>query len=268
MALARVHVWAEGEVLTATDLNGEINNLLNNPMALISPLLGNLNVNNNSITGVINVAASDDTINFLVGNVGTGALSIVESALQTTLLTTSTNVVNGSVLRFFHDVDPVDGQVTGIINWVAKSGGVPYLLGQHYLQRSAALNASAMYSTHIFTTQNAANQTDANTSASLSPSGVWTDASLAAGKHYTGEAMDGVLGRMKRLDTLGVYRGKWAPEGAEKHYSPTAEEFFEVFGLGTKPDEMLGGIAPKDVGWLAVKAVMELEERVNALETR
>ncbi len=267
MALARVHVWAEGEVLSATDLNGEFNNLLNNPIALISPLIGNLNVNNNSLTGVINIAASDDTINLLVGDVGAGAFSVTESALQVTLLTASTNVTNGSALEFFHNVDPIDGQVTGIIKWIAKSGGVPYLLGQHYLQRSAALNASAMYSTHIFTTQNAANQTDANTSASLSPAGVWTDASLASGKHYLDEPMDGVLDKLNALTTLGVYQGK-NTDGSEKHYSPTAEEFFEVFGLGTKPTEDLGGIAPKDVSWLAVKAIMELEKRVTTIESR
>ena len=40
MALARVKVWNPGDVLTAADLNAEFNNLLNNPIALISPTTG------------------------------------------------------------------------------------------------------------------------------------------------------------------------------------------------------------------------------------
>lgn len=38
MSLAAVKVWAPGEVLTAADLNAMNNNILNNPMALITPL--------------------------------------------------------------------------------------------------------------------------------------------------------------------------------------------------------------------------------------
>ena len=40
MALARVKVWNPGDVLTAADLNAEFNNLLNNPISLISPTTG------------------------------------------------------------------------------------------------------------------------------------------------------------------------------------------------------------------------------------
>ncbi len=39
MSLSRVKVWVPGEVLTAADLNGEFNNLITNPMALITPLI-------------------------------------------------------------------------------------------------------------------------------------------------------------------------------------------------------------------------------------
>lgn len=38
MSLAAVKVWAAGEILTAADLNAMNNNILNNPMALITPL--------------------------------------------------------------------------------------------------------------------------------------------------------------------------------------------------------------------------------------
>lgn len=40
MALARLHVWNAGDLLKAVDLNGEFNNILLNPIALISPTTG------------------------------------------------------------------------------------------------------------------------------------------------------------------------------------------------------------------------------------
>lgn len=46
MALARLKTWVAAEVLSAADLNGEYNNILNNALALISPLTGNLDFNN------------------------------------------------------------------------------------------------------------------------------------------------------------------------------------------------------------------------------
>src|SRR3990167_2156820 len=42
MALSRVHTWISGEVLSASDLNAEFNNILNNAASLVSPLTGNL----------------------------------------------------------------------------------------------------------------------------------------------------------------------------------------------------------------------------------
>ena len=42
MALSRVKTWGN-EILTASDLNGEFNNILNNPVSLISPLTAGIN---------------------------------------------------------------------------------------------------------------------------------------------------------------------------------------------------------------------------------
>lgn len=44
MALARVKTWSAGEVLLASDLNSEFNNILNNARSLISPLTGSLDM--------------------------------------------------------------------------------------------------------------------------------------------------------------------------------------------------------------------------------
>lgn len=48
MALGRVKTWI-AEVLTASDLNAEFNNILNNALSLISPLTGTLDANGNEI---------------------------------------------------------------------------------------------------------------------------------------------------------------------------------------------------------------------------
>lgn len=52
MALSRVTTWISGQVLTASALNGEFNNILDNALSLISPLTGSLNVNSNSLTSI------------------------------------------------------------------------------------------------------------------------------------------------------------------------------------------------------------------------
>ena len=71
MALSRLKTWIS-EVLTAADLNAEFNNILNNPMSLISPLTGALDVDGKEIildadadTSI--TADTDDQIDFKVG---------------------------------------------------------------------------------------------------------------------------------------------------------------------------------------------------------
>lgn len=44
MSLARLKTWVLGEVLSASDLNAEFNNILDNAASLISPALANLDL--------------------------------------------------------------------------------------------------------------------------------------------------------------------------------------------------------------------------------
>ena len=50
MALSRVKTWIAGEVLTAADLNAEFNNILTNPVSLISPLTAALDFDGYTLT--------------------------------------------------------------------------------------------------------------------------------------------------------------------------------------------------------------------------
>lgn len=67
MALARIKTWIAGEILTASDLNAEVDNLLNQALALISPLTGNLNVNN---TQLLNAVLQNLAVTPAAGTIG------------------------------------------------------------------------------------------------------------------------------------------------------------------------------------------------------
>lgn len=56
MSLARVKVWNPGDVLTASDLNAEFNNVLNNPVSLVSPSTGPINFNLQAHTNLVPTA--------------------------------------------------------------------------------------------------------------------------------------------------------------------------------------------------------------------
>lgn len=74
MALARVHTWAAGEVLTASDLNAEFNNILNNPTSLITPLGADLALGGFTLTGLGAGSASTPSLSF-TGDANTGMYS-------------------------------------------------------------------------------------------------------------------------------------------------------------------------------------------------
>lgn len=79
MALARVKTWVSGEVLLASDLNSEFNNLLNNSLTLISPLTASLNAGGFKLTnyGSTDVpSASTDVPNLLTYSASGGAARV------------------------------------------------------------------------------------------------------------------------------------------------------------------------------------------------
>lgn len=72
MALSRVKTWAPAEILSASDLNAEFNNILSNAITLISPLTGALDLDGNefildSDADTSIQADTDDQIDFKLG---------------------------------------------------------------------------------------------------------------------------------------------------------------------------------------------------------
>ena len=118
----------------------------------------------------------------------------------------------------------------------------------------------------------------------MSSSGVWTDSSAAVNKEYYGTRQevwpDGVLDSLKTLN-VSKYKQANLPDSklvTETHVSPTAEDFWDTFQIGQDPRrEMLNAegeqilnpsIAPKDLSGMALVAIQELLDRVEAAEAK
>lgn len=124
MALSRVKTWISGDVLTASDLNAEFNNILNNPVSLISPLTAAISLAGFALTldaasastlqstasqflqltpgakagtpsttgGIVNLVASTYTDNNTAGS-GTATAFDATAIQKPTLAATNANVV-------------------------------------------------------------------------------------------------------------------------------------------------------------------------------
>jgi hypothetical protein len=153
--------------------------------------------------------------------------------------------------------------------------------------RFCDVTASTMNSSiQFFTMCNSS--ADADTNASLTSAGVWTDASAAVDKTYEGPAetvWGGTPGqvitdKIKALN-IGRYHSSHVPDHkpiTERHVSPTAEDLWETFGVGRDPHALRlqpdgtsrieAGISAKDLGGIALMAIQELTERIEVLEAR
>jgi len=214
---------------------------------------------------------STNFINMALGGSLVSQLNYASGTRTAFTLRSPDQGATGPGLVLLHDsTTPANNDVTGIIQFNANSGGLTWTVAHIYCNRDD-VDTSTMDSSLVFAVQSNASSTNVNVGATLSSLGVWTDASGADIKEYFDHDLGNVTDKMKELSTLGVYRGVNTPlnkqADAEIHLSPTAEQFYSVFGLGTAPDKSVTpGIAPKDVAWLAVKLAMELDTRITALE--
>ncbi len=107
MALPRITTWVAGQVLTATALNAEFDNIINNPTLLVQPWVGPFDLNGNTFIwdqdGDTSMdAATDDTIDISIA----GADDFRITANTFTALTGSSLVVEAG------DITITDGVAT------------------------------------------------------------------------------------------------------------------------------------------------------------
>lgn len=149
MSLARITTWSLGDILTATALNAEFNNLLNNAMAMVSPATTDLDLNTHLlINGIykhdpITFAAQDATPDvsggtvFKTANVSATTITMFDGAVDgqtiwvtfndanTTIDFSATNLVGNSSI----DWTPVVGDSLQAVfvnpKWYCRISGAP-----------------------------------------------------------------------------------------------------------------------------------------------
>lgn len=137
MSLARAHVWNVGDLLKSADLNGEFNNILLNPIALVSPTTGAINFNlqshNNLLPSAI-TATSATAGQALISNgvssgVVFGAPTVTGSGITVAVGTTGQVLaVTSSNSPAAFQVIPPDGGLstslpsTGMIYYISTAG--------------------------------------------------------------------------------------------------------------------------------------------------
>lgn len=87
MALSRVKTWSAGEILSASDLNTEFNNILTNALTLISPITGSLDMDGNELIFDADADSSitadtDDRFDFKLAGTDIFRLNTVASAVN------------------------------------------------------------------------------------------------------------------------------------------------------------------------------------------
>ena len=134
-----------------------------------------------------------------------------------------------------------------------------------------------LFNFRLMTANNAA---DADQIASLVDAAgtlTWTDESARALKCFDEAPLSGICDKLKTLK-LGRIHGQKLQDRHDrgeclnkKHtyaIGTTAEDFYDVFGLGTNPYTGQPGIAPRNLAGVALAACKELITRVEALEAR
>ena len=134
MAISRVKTWISGEVLTASDLNAEFNNILNNALSLLSPLTGDLNFNNKQAT---NFRFEVQTATQSASQSGRAYWQSTEKALH---------IDDGTVIRRVPALTAITaGRLLGAVNPSGVSGATVYadiVLGSGLTLTGDTLSAS------------------------------------------------------------------------------------------------------------------------------
>ena len=193
---------------------------------------------------------------------------------------TSGNVTGTSIDSYMESSSPADNDFAGAYGVYYKDdGGSKVQVGSSgwFVTDVSAGTIDSYFYLRVYSNNSAVAGT-------LSSSGVWTDSSAAANKEYYGTRQevwpDGVLPKLKTL-RVSKYKQADLPDDkpvTETHVSPTAEDFWDAFQIGQDPrrevlnaegEQILNpSIAPKDLSGVALVAVQELLDRVEAAEAK
>jgi len=203
------------------------------------------------------------------------------------VILTGTNAGDeGPEIRFIHDSGGAgDNDIPGLFRVLAEdSGGTNQCVHLFYV-RFEDVTQSSMDSSLVFRVSCNVNNGESNTNATLTKAGVWTDASGEITKAYEGSALDVWGGRpchvvLDKIMSLNVGRYHSSRQPAckpvtERHISPTAEQMWDVFGVGKDPREIVlnergeninpPGLSPKDLGGVALMGIQELTTNTGAV---
>ena len=217
--------------------------------------------------------------NTTTADIFAGSFKDTTSSYQLQVHGTSGNVTGTHIENYMESPSPADGDFVGLYSAQYKdSGGNKVVMGTMGWFTDD-VTAGTIDSKMEFKTK----QNNATKIAYLTAAGVWTDASAAAGKDYLGTRQevwpDGILASLKTLN-VSKYKPADQPEDkpvTETHVSPTAEDFWDALQIGTDPRAVKLNkdgentnsptISAKDLGGVALVAIQELLERVEALES-
>ena len=248
--------------------------------------------------GLIQYTQSSDTMGFAcngqavemslvggdlgIGTASPGARLEISDTTAPQLLVhgTSGNVTGTSIDSYMESSSPADNDFAGAYGVYYKDdGGTKVQVGSSgwFVTDVSAGTIDSYFYLRVYSNNSAVAGT-------LSSSGVWTDSSAAANKKYYGTRQevwpDGVLPKLKTL-RVSKYKQADLPDDkpvTETHVSPTAEDFWDAFQIGQDPrrevlnaegEQILNpSIAPKDLSGVALVAIQELLDRVEAAEVK
>ena len=197
--------------------------------------------------GVINI-----TQTATVGNIPPVFITTAKDAIGIRLIQTHTTTAYEAM-----KISTASNAGTGL--YVENTGGYVAILVEANSTTQPALHVSQFGTYRLINT---------NVSGCfLSNGGVWTDASSRLLKENFKDML--VLGKLKKLNIqrynyISERGKKKSARGVAKHFTPMAEDFFKIFGIGEDPD----GLSPADVAGVAIQAIKELLGKVEVLEKK
>lgn len=224
------------------------------------------------VTGLVGINQSSPAFGLDISVAGSAVLGLTGS---------DAGAVGPAITTYHNSASPANAdQIWRLIARANDNGGTARSVGKIAIVWDDT-TSTTMDSSMQFATMDNVNAGTFNTTATLTSIGAWTDASAEAFKAWDGHPADffgkSVVSGLRELKCH-VYHSSRHREGSkpirERHLSPSAEDLWRVFpGLGRDPERLKAngqtpGIAPKDLGGLAICGVVENANEIDALKAR